>query len=152
MGSAVDREFQPDARRLMPQKAWVRVLLLLLPPIALASVLLLRDFIYMIATTLLPECTTYSLTGIYCPGCGLTRCGISLMYGDILCAVQSNAVVVLLLLAVVLLYAELVFLSFGYDVHFLPRKVWFYVLFGILAAAYFILRNFVPALMPPTLW
>ena len=41
----------------------------------------------------LPPCTFHSLTGLYCPGCGGTRCAKSLLRGDLAGAFGMNAAV-----------------------------------------------------------
>ncbi|MBQ8724275.1 MAG: hypothetical protein IJY74_01215, partial [Oscillospiraceae bacterium] len=69
--------------------------------------------------------------------------------GRILLAVRCNAVIVMLLLFLMLLYTEWVFTAFGREVKLLPRKLWFWILFAACAVVYFILRNYLPALMPP---
>jgi hypothetical protein len=38
-----------------------------------------------------PTCPLYSMTGIYCPGCGMTRAFHALFHGDILGALHFNA-------------------------------------------------------------
>ena len=38
-----------------------------------------------------PVCPLYSLTGIHCPGCGLTRGFHALFHGDVLTALHFNA-------------------------------------------------------------
>lgn len=40
----------------------------------------------------LPVCPLYSMTGIACPGCGLTRGFHALFHGDILTALDYNAI------------------------------------------------------------
>jgi hypothetical protein len=41
----------------------------------------------------LPACTFQRLTGLYCPGCGGTRCAKSLLRGDVATAFGMNAAV-----------------------------------------------------------
>jgi hypothetical protein len=41
----------------------------------------------------LPACTFLKLTGLYCPGCGGTRCAKNLLRGDLAGAFAMNAVV-----------------------------------------------------------
>ncbi len=130
---------------------WVRVLLLSLPVMFIAACIMLRDYALWLAENILPECVTYSEFGIYCPGCGLTRCILAVMNGDILLAIRNNAAVMALILFVILFYGEIVLFSFGKDVHLLPRNVWFWVTFGVLCALYIVLRNFVPQLQPISL-
>jgi hypothetical protein len=132
----------------MLQKTWVRIVLLALPFVFVICCILLRDTAYYIAENLLPECESYSNLGIYCPGCGLTRCILAIMSGDLWLAFRNNAVIFCLFTFVALLYAEAVFLSFGKDVHLLPRKAWFFIAFGVCAVLYLVLRNFVPILEP----
>jgi hypothetical protein len=55
-----------------------------------AAFLLLRVFSARIGA--LPSCSFRSLTGLYCPGCGGTRCVKSLLRGDIAGAFALNAV------------------------------------------------------------
>ena len=42
----------------------------------------------------LPACPFKTLTGLDCPGCGVTRAGYSITHGDILAAIDHNALVV----------------------------------------------------------
>src|SRR3954454_6715325 len=41
-----------------------------------------------------PVCPLYRLTGIYCPGCGGLRSAHSFIHGDLLAALQDNALAV----------------------------------------------------------
>ncbi len=55
----------------------------------------------------LPPCPLHALTGLYCPGCGSTRCLHALLHGDVTTAVAMNPLLVasLPLLAVMALNA-----------------------------------------------
>lgn len=133
----------------MMQKSWVRIALLSLPAIVIIGCILLKDFAIYIANNIIPPCDFYSSFGLYCPGCGLTRCILSIIHGKIWLAFRCNAFAFCLLIGLLLLYIEAVFLSFGKDVHILPRKAWFYIVFAVAAAIYLILRNVIPILAPP---
>ena len=93
-------------------------------------------------------CTFNILTGLYCPGCGNTRCMTALLHGDLLLAVRNNASLPFLGLLLLCLYIELLFDIFGKPIKILPRKplVWWIVL-GIFAV-YFVARNFIPEIAP----
>ncbi|WP_349985772.1 DUF2752 domain-containing protein [Stenotrophomonas sp. WHRI 8082] len=43
----------------------------------------------------LPSCPLYALTGLYCPGCGSTRCLYSLVHGDLAGAMAMNPLLVI---------------------------------------------------------
>ena len=58
------------------------------------------------AGSLLPPCPFHWLTGIYCPGCGSTRCLYSLVHFDLPGAMAMNPLLVLSLPFVALLLAN----------------------------------------------
>jgi hypothetical protein len=58
-----------------------------------------------------PVCPLYAMTGFACPGCGLTRGFHALFHGDIVTALDYNALIPLFALAFVLLIASLVSLA-----------------------------------------
>jgi hypothetical protein len=86
---------------------WFHLTLLLLATLVLVAALLLRVeagervILRWFELTLPGSCTYRLLLGIPCPGCGLTRCFVSLAQGDWRAAWQYNAVGVPLFLITV---------------------------------------------------
>ena len=75
-----------------------------------------------------PVCGFYALTGMYCPGCGMTRALHSLLGGNILRAARFN---LLLVLAIpVLMYAYVWWTTWAFSGKELP-KLRFLILFKI---------------------
>jgi hypothetical protein len=59
----------------------------------------------------LPVCPLYSLTGFACPGCGLTRGFHALFHGDILTALDYNALLPLFALLIGFAFVSLVYFA-----------------------------------------
>ena len=59
-------------------------------------------------SNIFPKCPLYSITGIYCPGCGSQRAAHQLLNGNVIEAVRHNYLFALLFL--VLLYQAFIFL------------------------------------------
>ena len=79
--------------RLEEKKRLARLLII-------AGALLAMGIAYYIAVKKLGggiPCPIYTVTGKFCPGCGITRMFVSLFSGDILAALSYNALVMLLL-------------------------------------------------------
>lgn len=57
----------------------------------------LRTFDPNAAGSLFPPCVFHSMTGLFCPGCGITRMLHALVHGDLRGAFAMNAMVLLML-------------------------------------------------------
>jgi hypothetical protein len=88
-----------------------------------------------------PVCLFHQLTGLNCPGCGMTRAMYALLHGDFLTALRDNAFLLLILAVAVL---RSLWLSLN---HWLGRPigVWVPVTFVwpllFIAVVFTILRN-----------
>lgn len=79
-------------------------LLVVLPAAGLAA-WTLRRLDPNAADSLLPACPFLSLTGLYCPGCGSTRCLHALAHFDLAAAWSMNPMLVLALPALAIMLA-----------------------------------------------
>lgn len=64
---------------------------------AVGATVLLRRIDPNVAGNPLPACPFYALTGLYCPGCGSTRCLHALVHFDLAHALAMNPLLVVLL-------------------------------------------------------
>jgi hypothetical protein len=88
-----------------------------------------------------PVCLFHSLTGLNCPGCGMTRALYALLHGQIRLALKDNALFVLALVALAVWSARLLLRKMqNRPVQFsvMPKILWF--LLG-LAFAFTVIRN-----------
>ena len=127
-------------------KLWQKVAVIICPFILAVFLYFIADFI--LAHFTLPECLTYKIFGIYCPGCGMTRSVVALLQGDILLSLRQNAFIIAGILILILLYLRFVLIVFDKSIRRIKctDKV-IYILLTV-AAVYSILRNFIPAIAP----
>ena len=100
-------------------------------------------------TSRFPACPFHTLTGLWCPGCGLTRATHALLRGDVAGAISRNVFTPFVLVAIVLAWASWTLTAFGRPtrnpVERLPR--WFGPVLLSAFVVYGVLRNLpVPAL------
>jgi len=117
------------------------LLLCLLPFLAYGSLFLIKICYAEYAAPHLPPCLLRTLTGIRCPGCGMTHSVYALIRFDFIEAFRQNAAIPFLLLAALTQYAEMWLKVLHHPRRLLPRKKSF--LYGCLIAwfLYCILRN-----------
>jgi len=95
------------------------------------------------ASHLFPVCPLYALTGIACPGCGLTRGYHALFHGDVATAMHFNALIPLYSLLFGYLFISLVLLAIrGKGLSFSAfQKPWLLWSVMTLALVFAVLRN-----------
>ncbi len=112
----------------------------------LAAVLVLVHIVPLdsAAGRLYPECLLYRATGLYCGGCGGTRCVEALAHGEFRQAIAYNAVTALLLVP---LYCLWVVHCFYYGFRGRPLvpwqkiPVWVYIVLFVLFVGFSVARN-----------
>lgn len=118
-------------------------------PLILIPFVFIGAYIYnrYIRIYVLP-CQIKMCTGLYCPGCGGTRCIYALLRGDIIGAIRSNAIVVAALLIGIMYWIENVFTAFGKRIKIIPESRVFIITVSGIALIYVIARNFIPIIAP----
>ena len=89
-----------------------------------------------------PVCPLYTLTGIHCPGCGLTRGFHALFHGDVLTALHFNALLPVYTFVFGFMFISMVLVAVrgrGLSWKIIPPSAMYGLL--VLAAAFFVLRN-----------
>lgn len=99
------------------------------------------------AHRLTPACMLLSTTGLYCPGCGGTRAVFDLAHGDVATALSMNALVVILVPVVALLWLRWMLRSVGLALRPWRFPSWGGWVIGAVLLGFTVLRN-VPALAP----
>lgn len=122
------------------------ILIILLPFIAVPLLYFLAKGAFAIHFH--PPCLLYQLTGIVCPGCGMTRAVFALLKGDVLFSLRQNALIIVGLLITLWLYVELLFRAFAKKPPFTILKLKYLWIFLALVVIYTVLRNFIPILAP----
>ena len=125
---------------------YLRIVVVIIPVILFSLIPFWENAILWFVSYI-PECPFYRQLHWPCPGCGNTRSVIALTRGDILGAMHFNITPIVVGVILFLLYVELVGYLFGKKIRLVSRKTYFPVLIVILMAAYYVLRNFIPALI-----
>lgn len=127
-------------------KKWQKVLICTGPFILLAVAYFIAQLV--INYVPLPPCLVHTLTGLQCPGCGMTRSVIALVNGDILLSLRQNALLIVFILIAVIFYIEYALNAFGVNLKLPFHKMRYVYIFLALLAIYSVLRNIIPQIAP----
>lgn len=131
----------------MKYKPWQKVLVIVAPFAVLAVLALAAWFVLTHFT--FPTCPSVQYFHIYCPGCGSTRAVKALLSGNILLALRQNLSIPVLTVIAALYQIEFALKIFGVRFRIPPlHNLKFMVFLLVLWFAYFVLRNFIPAIAP----
>jgi len=124
-------------RRMLLIKRWDVILLFCVIPGG--------AFLYFVPPgegSVYPPCFFHTMTGFYCPGCGITRAVYHLLHGEFIRALSYNPLVVpLFLLALSAIIARLYSLFTGKRLNFPDISTRFAWLLVFLVLFYWIARN-----------
>lgn len=126
---------KPDKRRLAT---------VLAPIIIIPSVYLLLNFLGKFSV----PCPVRLFTGIYCIGCGGTRCIKAFFHGHFLLAVRQNFIVFSGIVFLALMWIQNIFGLYGRKIKLIPESRLFYTAVSGILIIYAVLRNFVPEIAP----
>ena len=88
-----------------------------------------------------PTCLFHSLTGLNCPGCGMTRALYALLHGNVRVALKDNGLFVLLLVTTTVWLLRLALLKFqGRPVSVTLANRWLWTLLAV-AIVFAVVRN-----------
>ncbi|WP_313398867.1 DUF2752 domain-containing protein [Stenotrophomonas sp.] len=88
---------------LIPQHLLRYAPLAAIAGIAVGAITILGRIDPNVAGNPLPSCPFYALTGIWCPGCGSTRCLHALVHGDLAQAMSMNPLLVVSIIPTVVM-------------------------------------------------
>lgn len=86
-------------------------------------------------------CTFHALTGLDCPGCGMTRAAYLLMHGHPGLALRQNPFIVVIPVVAYMGIAELSPYLFGRKLKQIPVAPWMQIVLGVLVAVYTVAKN-----------
>ena len=90
-----------------------------------------------------PTCVFHQMTGLWCPGCGLTRGTYQLLHGHVGAALSYNIFTPVAVLAIVAVWVAWLRVSWGAVPMRVPKRTarWLAIILPVVVIAYGVLRN-----------
>lgn len=129
------------------KKRFTRAAVIAAPFILIVTGLLFSTQIHEVAQHF-PPCLSRQFFSVWCPACGNTRAVLALLRLDLLGSLRYNITPFVLLVVVGVFWMELIFFTFGKKIKLYPRKPLFSYLLVACMLVYYVLRNFIPFLLP----
>lgn len=93
------------------------------------------------ANSKFPACTFHAATGLWCPGCGLTRGTHQLLNGDVPAALGMNVFTPLVLLTIIVAWWRWTRSAWGFPPRPVPSNASWTMWLAVVLVAYGVLRN-----------
>lgn len=132
---------------LLRRPVLYRIIVIAAPLAALLALWLCAPMLIAFGKAL-PSCPVNTLTGLYCPGCGITRSIVTLYAGDILLSLRSNITPYVAAALLIMLYAEWVAHAFGKPLKTFIHSGKIMAVIGAALLIWLTVRNFFPLLCP----
>lgn len=125
-----------------------KISVLILPFLAFAAAWLISKGFLKIIDKYHYICPIYIITGYLCPGCGGTRALKYMLSGHLFISLKCNPSVILISLFILFSYIQLFTETFFKRKKIIPGNKYFYIVLTGIMILFYILRNFIPQLMP----
>ncbi|MDE5620622.1 MAG: DUF2752 domain-containing protein [Ruminococcus sp.] len=117
-----------------------RLAIVLAPIVIIPFLYLLLNFLGKFSV----PCPIRLFTGIYCIGCGGTRCIKAIFHGHFLLAIRQNFIVFSGMIILALMWIQNIFSLYGRKIKLIPESRIFYTAVSGILIIYAVLRNFIP--------
>ena len=107
---------------------------------------LLVYYIFSSITHIYIPCIFHLLTGLYCPGCGVTRMIISILKGDYKEAFHYNQILFISTPIILILIIDLIISNYNNKIPIYKKLPnWIYYIYIIILIIFMIIRNIFPS-------
>lgn len=120
------------------------IMILLAPILIILSLYIYLNFLKNISV----PCPIRLFTGIYCIGCGGTRCIKEFLHGHFLLAMRQNFIVFVGIVFLFLKWIQEIFSLCGKKIKLIPENRIFLTAVSGILIIYAVLRNLIPQLAP----